>query len=209
MVVTYGQQTSLGTAENNRGRGPCWAPTAESPAEPPSTSDQISPDALMQSWPASAAMPNHKLPASPATTEPEGSPRGPGLAPFCGEAIERSGLSSTGNARDLPWAGGGGSESGDVDVMLHLNPDWRAVETVRRCFDVLARCRLESPAVRQDGRRTVSTELRTCIRSLLSKCFSERRGARGSRARKCCAHLILGGLQHPWLGLDEVRRCDV
>ncbi len=207
VVVTYGQQTSLATAENNCGRGPWWNTTAERPAESPSTTDQISPDALVQSWPLPMAMPNHKHTASPATTEPERSPRGSGFAPFCGEAVERNGFPSTGNARDLP--GGGDPESGDVDIMLHLSPDWRAVEAVRRCFHVLARYRLESPAVRQDGRRMVSNELRSCVRSLLTKCFRERRGVRGNRARKCCAHVILGGLQNPWLGLDEVRGCDV
>ena len=210
VVVSYGQQISLGATDSIRGPGPWWDTATMSPTKSAGPSININPDMLMQSWPVPVAAPNHNVPVSPARTDRGGSSRHSDyrvseFAPFCGERAHRNVASAIDGADELPWAGGSGPESGDVDVMVHLSPDWRAVEAVRRCFDVLKQCCLESPAVRQDIRTAVSTELTRCIRSLLSKCVRARRGTRGEdNADRCCAHAILGGLQHPWLGLKEV-----
>lgn len=164
------------------------------------------PQVLVQSWPPRAPALNHGLSVSRSTNNvgDGGAFRSGGhLAPFCGEAVPRGEVPLGENAE--PWARDGEGKRGGTDLVVHLRPDWRAVEVVRRCFQVLEQCRFESPTTREDGRRMVSTEVNKAVISLVTWCFRARRGTLRDGARRSCAHIVLGDLQHPWLGLEEVR----
>lgn len=126
----------------------------------------------------------------------------PSSAPFCGEGIETA-LSE--GFPSQPWdtrkAG-----VGEIDIVVHVSPDWQAAEVIRRCFRVLEECRLECPAVEEDARDIVSRKVLAAVRSLVRKnCWVEGRTLRDKGARSC-AHVVLGSV-HPWLGLNQVWRC--
>lgn len=121
-------------------------------------------------------------------------------APSCTEEIEEAIAVADTNQ---PWSAGGVGV-GDIDITVHLNPNWQAPGVVRRCFCMLEECHFEMPAVREDARRHVSREVFTAVRSLLSKSSqSQQRALRDSGIRHG-AHIVLGDVQ-PWLGLEEVR----
>lgn len=209
VVINRGQRTCLGSAEKNRLLDRWWETAEGSQTKSTSSSHLTDAGMLLQSWPPPMPERNDALPVSSAAASLEEAitpSTTPDFAPFCGETASRNEVSEREEAHNLPWAEGGNVESGDIDLMLHLSPDWRAVEVVRRCFQILKQCRFESPSVRECGRRMVSTETLTAIRSLLSKCVRLDRRTLRDRARRSCAHLILGELQHPWLGVDEVSR---
>lgn len=203
VLISRGQRTSLESAESTRGLDPWWVTSTGSTVIDPPSSDQI--DARVQLWPLPAPASGHKVSVPPTANnlgEYGAFPSREDVAPFCGEAVVRNEAPAGETA--VPWARGGDVESGGIDLMVYLSPDWRAVEAVRRCFQVLRQCRFEIPTVREDGRRMASTEINKAIRSLVSRCFRARRGTLRYGARKSCAHIVLGNLQHPWLGLKEV-----
>lgn len=208
VVICRGQRTSLGSTEKDRMFDQWLDAAAQSPAKATGSSHLTDVGMLIQSWPRHMPTRNDTLPLSSAAAglEDVRSPSTPDVAPCCGEAISRNELAAREKHHNSPWAGEGHVESGGIEFMVHLKPDWRAVEVVRRCFQILKQCRLESPSVRECARRMVSTEIKTAIRSLLSKCVRLKRRTLRDRARRSCAHLILGELQHPWLGLGEVSR---
>ena len=124
----------------------------------------------------------------------------PGMTPFNGES---STVPISGDVQSNCWVAWS-SGSGDIDVMVHLSPDWRAIETIRRCFHILEESRFESSTVREDGRSIANLEATKAIRSLFHKTCQFQRRTPSNPGRKSCAHVVLG-VPHPWLGLNEVR----
>lgn len=203
VLIIRGQRTCLESAERNREHCPWWSAAAQSAVRNPDSSDQTDARVLVQSWPLPAPASNHEAPTSP-TTKTSGD-RGAfssvsGFAPFCGEAVVRN------EEKSVAWARGGEVESEGIDVMVHVSPDWRAVKVLQRCFRVLRQCRFESPSVREDGRRMVSAEVHKAVRSLATRCFRASRGAQWDGARRSCAHIVLGDMKNPWLGLKEASK---
>lgn len=205
VLFNHGQLTCLESIERNRGNDPWWGDTAGPKAISSHSCDRADPRVLVQSWPLQAPSSNDQGSVSPTGNNPGESGTFSSvadLAPFCGEAVVRNVVPAGEIA--VPWARGGEVESGGIDLIVHLNPDWRAVHVMQRCFHVLRRCRLESASVREDGRRMVSTEIHKAVRSLVTRCFQARRRKQQEGVKRSCAHVVLGDLQHPWLGLDEV-----
>lgn len=205
VLINHGRRTCLESAETNLGVDPWWGASTESTVTDPDSSDQTNSHALVQSWPLPAPASNDETPRFP-TAEKIGkygaSSVALSFAPFCRDVIKQTEAPAQETA--VPWARSDDVGSGDIDLMLHLNPDWRAPAVLRRCFHVLGQCRFESSAVRKDGRRMVATEVSMAIRSLVTRCFRARRDELRDVATRRCAHIVLGELQHPWLGLTEV-----
>lgn len=205
VLISHGQRTCLESSEPSGGRDPWWGARAGSTARDPHSSDKTDTRVLVQSWPQTVPASENDLSVSSTgsnTGECGAFSNIADFAPFCGETDGRSEVPVGQQA--YPWARSGEVEAEGIDLMVHLSPDWRAVEVVRRCFQVLRHCRLESPSIREDGRRTVCTEVNKAVRSLATRCFRARRGMLRDKARRSSAHIVLGDLQHPWLGLREV-----
>ena len=203
VLINHGQRTCLESAERNGEHCPWWGVTARWAVGGCHSGDHTDARVLVQSWPLPAPASINDVSTSltgnnPGDRDAFGSVSG--FAPFCGEAAVRK------KTKALPWARGGELESEGIDVTVHISPDWRAAEVIHRCFQVLKHCRFESSSVREDGRRVVSSEVHQAVRSLATRCFRTRRGVLRDGARRSCAHIVLGGMQHPWLGLKEVRR---
>lgn len=203
VLVDYGKRTSLESADDNRAVDPHWIASATSRDR---SSNDMGSDVLMETWPlGSPRNDNVQQPLAAAERADVHAPTAVSeVAPSSGTGLYQTEASRGDSPHSEPWAEGGVVRSNNADLMVHLSPDWRAVQVVRRCFHILEQCRFQSPALREDGRRVVSAEVRTAVRSLLFKSVREQSREQDS-ARRRCAHIILGGLQNPWLGVNEVR----
>lgn len=121
-------------------------------------------------------------------------------ASFAGEGVARAAAPEN---TTQPWGSGRDMDSGCIDIVLHLRPNWHAPEVIRRCFTILE----SAPSYRtmEDPRMRVSREASTAVRALLSRTcrlLPDQYGLRHTERRQA-AHLILGQVD-PWLGLDMV-----
>ncbi|CAM9145767.1 unnamed protein product [Ectocarpus sp. 8 AP-2014] len=201
VLVDYGKRTSLESADDNHAVDPRWIASARSRDR---SSNEMGSDVLMETWPlGSPRNDNVQIPPAAAQRADVHAPTAVSdVAPFSGTVLYQMEASGGEAPHSEPWAKGGAALSNNVDLIVHLSPDWRAVQVVRRCFHMLEQCRFQSPSLREDGRRMVSAEINTAVRSLLFKSFGEQ-SQEQDRARRSCAHMILGGLQNPWLGVNE------
>lgn len=208
MIVRHENLTSLDSSDKNGAADPWWTSTAEATGDSLISRNLTDSEMLVQAWPPATPPSDDGRPQPPTATDP-GDIRTLHTAPDVvlsrGEDREQiREVEEEGGAGHQSWAGRKSVSSGDIDIMIHLRPDWRAVEAVRRCFQILQQCRCQSSAFRDDARRLVSSEITTAIRSLLSKSFRLQRRTLQDRARRACAHTILGGVKSSWLGLEEV-----
>ncbi|CAM9243711.1 unnamed protein product [Ectocarpus sp. 4 AP-2014] len=201
VLVDYGKRTSLESADDNLAVDPRWTASARSRDR---SSNEMGSDVVMETWPLkSPRSDNVRVPPAAAERADVHSPTPVSdVAPFSGTVLYQTEASGGEAPHSEPWAKGGAALSNNVDLIVHLSPDWRAVQVVQRCFHILEQCRFQSPSLREDGRRMVSAEINTAVRSLLFKSVREQ-SREQDRARKRCAHMILGGLQNPWLGVNE------
>lgn len=208
VLVRYDQFISLDSPDNNVVVDPWWSSTAEPSPGALMTRNRTDSDMLLRSWPPPAPAADNEQPLSPTVINSgdlHAFTAASNVAPCCGEEREpKTEEHMKGGARHQFWASQNIVGSGDIDLMVHLRPDWQAVEVIRRCFRVLEQCRRQTSVVREDGRRVVSSEITTAIRSLLSKSFRLQRRTSQDKSRRTCAHTILGGVKNPWLGLKEV-----
>lgn len=203
VLVDYGKRTSLESADDNHAVDPRWIASAK-PRD--RSSNEMGSDVLMETWPlGSPRIDNVQVPPATAERADVHAPTAVSdVAPFSGMVLYQTEESGGEAPHSEPWAKGGAALSNNVDLIVHLSPDWRAVQVVRRCFHILEQCRFQSPSLREDGRRMISAKINTAIRSLLFKSVCEQ-SREQDRARRRCAHMILGSLQNPWLGVNEVR----
>lgn len=190
VVISHQQPTSLELIDERLDMKLWWAiPT---PTSTGTTSDTD---------PSATLSPPHADWSLTRTANPESTAlSSAGVAPFNGE---NSKVQMSGEPQRLCWAAGGSSSS-DIDVMIHLIPNWQAKKSIRRCFHILEEGRYESSAIREDGRNIVALEVTKAIRSLFHKTCQLQRRTPSDPGRKCCAHVVFG-VPHPWLGLHEVR----
>lgn len=144
---------------------------------------------------------------SPPPKRLAGTPK-PGMtaAPFCGDGVATASTVSTADAQ--PWGGTARVVSGEVDIILHLSPDWRAPEAIRRSFVILKECssRKTTAFMGEDGKGSVLREVTVAVRALLSRtcsCIQHQQGSGDGGTARNSAHKIMGWID-PWLGLDEV-----
>ncbi|CAM9540792.1 unnamed protein product [Scytosiphon promiscuus] len=206
VFVRHEHVTSVDSPEDNDAVDPWWASCTKSNSNALMSRNKAGSDMLLQSWPPPPQIADSGRPPSPTATTLEDVPPLPTASsdtPFDRELRERNTEEAEGEDQHQFWPGKNSGGSGDIDLMVHLRPNWLAVEAIRRCFRILEQCRLQSLAIRGDGRRLVTSEISTAIRSLLSKSFHLQRRTSQDRARRTCAHTILGGVKNPWLGLGE------
>ncbi|CAM9252372.1 unnamed protein product [Ectocarpus sp. 12 AP-2014] len=201
VLVDYGKRTSVESADDNHADDPRWIASARSRDR---LGNEMGSDVLMETWPPESPR-NDNVQVPPAVAE-RADMHAPtavsDVAPSSGTVLYQTEASGGEAPHSEPWAKGGATLSNNVDLIVHLSPDWRAVQVVRRCFHILEQCRFQSPSLREDGRRMVSAEINTAVRSLLFKSVREQ-SREQDRARRRCAHMILGELQNPWLGVNE------
>lgn len=123
----------------------------------------------------------------------------PRIAPFSGEGV-RKGSKGVGQSQSSDQTITGS----EVDIVIHLSPDWRAAEVIRRCFAVLEECQFESPTVKEEAKSIVSREALIAIRSLLGTSCQTGRSRLRDDGKRRSAQVVLGNV-NPWLGLGEVR----